>query len=242
MPQSSPPTNVAAQPQLPQQQDQNLLTTPDHRNALTPIPGAVNPLYNVSNEFMRVAGYSQQFKRLLSKRDSTAKKGSMDLPGVTFAMDVKDKDVEKGGLVLPVPSLPGHELKNEQAALAAAGIALGGVVVSPHGGIGGGVDGIKDLAIDPKGLDPKRATRKSAYGRLWKEQPNMKHRLKKRKQLYSQRTKVSDFALLFAVSGIVLTILEAELTASTIVAKVRSICVLFYTLEKSFHPLGSVPN
>lgn len=206
----------------PSQPDPNSLAVVDHRNAFTPIPGAVagggglqNPLYNVSNEFMRVAGYSQQFKSLLSKRDGSMKKPSQDLPGVTFAENGKDKDLEKGSLALPLGSSVDS---SSDAALAAAGVTLSGVAASPATAS----DATKDSGNgpDPRMLDPKRPTRKSAYGRLWKEQPNLKHRLKKRKTLFSHRTKVSDFALLFAVVGILLTILEAELTASAVVAKV----------------------
>lgn len=211
------PSPTAMIPQASSQQLEPPNVASDHRNPLAPSPNPTNvinnPLYNVSNEFMRVAGYSQQFKSLLSKRgDPSLRKPGHDV--VAFTIDNRDKDLEKG---LIQTGLLQSEL-NEQTFLAADTVALSS---SPSaGGVG---DDEKDQGLDKRIFDSSRPSRKSAYGRLWKEQPNLKHRLKKRKTLFTRRTKVSDFALLFAIAGILLTILEAELTASGAVAKVLNV-------------------
>ncbi|KRX95172.1 Small conductance calcium-activated potassium channel protein, partial [Trichinella pseudospiralis] len=79
-------------------------------------------------------------------------------------------------------------------------------------------------------LLPKR---KSAYGVLWKDKQNWRQKLRTRKRLFYQRNKVCDLCLLFALAGILITVLEAELTShqfflkTAIVSQVlRSIIVL----------------
>ncbi|KRZ69166.1 Translation initiation factor IF-2, mitochondrial, partial [Trichinella papuae] len=59
-------------------------------------------------------------------------------------------------------------------------------------------------------LLPKR---KSAYGVLWKDKQNWRQKLRTRKRLFYQRNKVCDLCLLFALAGILITVLEAELTS-----------------------------
>lgn len=191
--------------------------------------GAHNPLYDVSNEFMRVTGYTQQFKRLLSKRKPQPKRqssapsstvpGGGAVHGVTFDHTAKlgDKDGRKiAGLG------SSHEL-HESATLTAAAVALGGRrPPSPVAGVDG--NGTVVGAADARGTTIKLGKQRSAYGRLWKEHPNFKHRLRKRKHLFVQRIKVSDFSLLFALAGIFLTVMEAELSSAGVIKKVCVSC------------------
>ncbi|OUC42996.1 hypothetical protein D917_10114 [Trichinella nativa] len=66
-------------------------------------------------------------------------------------------------------------------------------------------------------LLPKR---KSAYGVLWKDKQNWRQKLRTRKRLFYQRNKVCDLCLLFALAGILITVLEAELTSHQFLLKV----------------------
>ncbi|KRZ95473.1 Small conductance calcium-activated potassium channel protein [Trichinella sp. T8] len=65
-------------------------------------------------------------------------------------------------------------------------------------------------------LLPKR---KSAYGVLWKDKQNWRQKLRTRKRLFYQRNKVCDLCLLFALAGILITVLEAELTSHQFLLK-----------------------
>lgn len=198
-----------------------------------------NPLYDVSNEFMRVTGYTQQFKRLLSKRKPQPKRQSSApsataaaIHGVSFDNGAKlEKDGRNvGGLG------SNHEL-HERTTFTAAAVALGGRrPPSPLQGVdGNGTVGGEEL--DPRRPSKHLGKQRSAYGRLWKEHPNFKHRLRKRKHLFFQRIKVSDFSLLFALAGIILTVLEAELSSAGAIKKVSLIDFLFDFLfgENSSH-------
>lgn len=59
-----------------------------------------------------------------------------------------------------------------------------------------------------------------------KQKPNVGYRLGKRKTLYEKRRKISDYCLVFGISGIVLMIVETELTMAKVYTKVR-FCHLF---------------
>ncbi|KRY38565.1 Small conductance calcium-activated potassium channel protein [Trichinella spiralis] len=69
-------------------------------------------------------------------------------------------------------------------------------------------------------LLPKR---KSAYGVLWKDKQNWRQKLRTRKRLFYQRNKVCDLCLLFALAGILITVLEAELTSHQFLLKASGI-------------------
>lgn len=196
--------------------------------------GSHNALYDVSNEFMRVTGYSQQFKRLLSKRANSRPRRQSSVPAsyqtVSFDQGGEKLDKDKRSIAGLGSS---HEL-HEHTTFAAAAVALGGRrPPSPPNGIGT----INSVII--KRPSSKLTKQRSAYGRLWKEQPNMKHRLRKRKHLFLQRIKVSDFSLLFALAGILLTILEAELASTGTINKVG---MLFWSFGAFFKRLIRTHN
>lgn len=139
--------------------------SPSHHRipgAASPVPDQRNPLYEVSNEYMRVAGYVQQFNRLFSIK--APKQG--------------ESQSETG---------KGDESKTD-------------------------AEGNKEKMANGERPDISKP-RGTVYGRLWKDQPNMK-RFKYRKRLLEQRTKACNFTLFFALAGIGLTILEAELIAN----------------------------
>ncbi|KRZ54165.1 Small conductance calcium-activated potassium channel protein, partial [Trichinella nativa] len=76
-------------------------------------------------------------------------------------------------------------------------------------------------------LLPKR---KSAYGVLWKDKQNWRQKLRTRKRLFYQRNKVCDLCLLFALAGILITVLEAELTSHQFLLKrcINKVTFAFY--------------
>uniref|UniRef100_A0A5S6QY28 CaMBD domain-containing protein n=1 Tax=Trichuris muris TaxID=70415 RepID=A0A5S6QY28_TRIMR len=76
-------------------------------------------------------------------------------------------------------------------------------------------------------LLPKR---KSAYGVLWKDKPNWRQKLRTRKRLFHRRNKICDLSLLFAMIGISLTVLEAELTSSQILSKTSAASFVLRTI------------
>ncbi|XP_003381359.1 conserved hypothetical protein [Trichinella spiralis] len=73
-------------------------------------------------------------------------------------------------------------------------------------------------------LLPKR---KSAYGVLWKDKQNWRQKLRTRKRLFYQRNKVCDLCLLFALAGILITVLEAELTSHQFLLKCSIVFIYF---------------
>lgn len=63
------------------------------------------------------------------------------------------------------------------------------------------------------------------------QKPNVGYRLGKRKTLYEKRRKISDYCLVFGISGIVLMIVETELTMAKVYTKVRfcHLLLIMYT-------------
>lgn len=57
------------------------------------------------------------------------------------------------------------------------------------------------------------------------EKPNAGYRLGKRKALYERRRKLSDYSLVFGMFGIILMIVETELTMAQVYSKVIYVCM-----------------
>ena len=72
-----------------------------------------------------------------------------------------------------------------------------------------------------------------------KQKPNVGYRLGKRKTLYEKRRKISDYCLAFGISGIVLMIVETELTMAEVYDKVRLTVIWFLSIHctKIMHTL-----
>lgn len=132
-----------------------------------------NPLWNVSNEYMKVSGYTSPFNKLLSIK---RKKGDVT---------VQQLDLEKAN----------EDSKND-----------------PNGTSVQGVDANKAGA---------KAQPRSVYGRLYQAPMNQKQLFKKRKDLFGKRIFICNLLLFFAAVGIILAIVEAELSASDVIKKVR---------------------
>lgn len=138
-----------------------------------------NPLWNVSNEYMKVSGYASPFNKLLSIK---RKKG---------AVSEQQADLEKGV-----------------------------------------VENNKNDANDPSKTGPEANNveikqPKSVYGRLYTMPVNQKQLFKKRKDLFGKRLFVCNLTLMFAVVGIILAIVDSELSASGIIIKVRRYLLYF---------------
>lgn len=90
---------------------------------------------------------------------------------------------------------------------------------------GGGKDGYgakKDPAMvlrDNGGHNPGSGTQSTV--------PNFSVRHSKRNLLFAQRKQLSDYALVFGMSGIVLMVIETELTLADVYDKVRSVLIPF---------------
>ncbi|XP_052768591.1 small conductance calcium-activated potassium channel protein-like isoform X2 [Mya arenaria] len=63
-----------------------------------------------------------------------------------------------------------------------------------------------------------------------RQKPNVGYRLGRRKQLYEKRKKVSDYCLVFGMFGIILMVLETELTMADIYTKKSPYSLLIKTL------------
>jgi hypothetical protein len=62
------------------------------------------------------------------------------------------------------------------------------------------------------------------------QKPNVGYRLGKRKQLYEKRRKISDYCLVFGISGIVLMVVETELTMASVYGKVGDLFIICFQL------------
>lgn len=76
----------------------------------------------------------------------------------------------------------------------------------------------------------------SPYGLLWKVPPNFK-RIKRRKQLFELKIRACYLSLIFALSGIMGSILEAELCSNNYTTKVRLWIISWIIICHFCHPL-----
>ncbi len=133
-----------------------------------------NPLFQVSSDMLRITGYTNQFRTLLSKRDEVD--GSKSL-AVSTSPPIKD-------------GAPGTKQN-------------GGVQFS-------------EVAPAEKDRADKVKRQDTRYGISISSDSAVKQKMKLRKQFYAQRSKLCDLSLIFALIGVALTVIEAELTASAV--------------------------
>lgn len=57
-----------------------------------------------------------------------------------------------------------------------------------------------------------------------KHKPNVGYRLGRRKALFEKRKRISDYALVMGMFGIIVMVIENELSSAGVYTKVRSLC------------------
>lgn len=167
----------------------------DHVNNRSPVINTLslntrdapeNPLYRVSNDFMRMAGYSSQFKTLLQSKKPARQDSQHSGHGALRQNgDIQEKaenessiDLEKGKL-----------------------IGSGEIQSVPRRPV---------LRLPAKHKEVRRRNLAATA----------RYRLGLRKKLFYKRTKFADIAVIFAAVGILLMILDNELTGARVVSKV----------------------
>ena len=63
-------------------------------------------------------------------------------------------------------------------------------------------------------------TEEKASNKQLKHKPNVGYRLGKRKQLFEKRKRISDYALVFGMFGIIVMVVETELSMANVYDKV----------------------
>ena len=61
-----------------------------------------------------------------------------------------------------------------------------------------------------------------------KTKPNVGYRLGRRKALFEKRKRISDYALVMGMFGIIVMVIENELSSAGVYTKVSSIITIFY--------------
>ena len=105
-----------------------------------------------------------------------------------------------------------------------AAIALVGVHSEyPHvddgrggGAVGGMVGGVGTGSVGGIGL-----AKSGSIGAASKHKPNVGYRLGKRKALFEKRKRISDYALVMGLFGIIIMVIESELSCAGVYTKVR---------------------
>ncbi|CAD54123.1 Calmodulin-binding domain-containing protein [Caenorhabditis elegans] len=167
-----------------------------------------NPIAQVSSDILRVSGYTQQFRSLLTARFSPRRESTPDVTVEAPEDENKNDDRYVNG---------GVRFDND---VIEEGTASG----AASGGVG-----------TPKKIAGFRR-RQSGYGIAISSDSTAKMRCRLRKQLFIRRNKVCDISLFLAVLGLLLVIIDSELTAlssSTGITKdspisiiLRSACVV----------------
>lgn len=64
-----------------------------------------------------------------------------------------------------------------------------------------------------------------------KHKPNVGYRLGRRKALFEKRKRISDYALVMGMFGIIVMVIENELSSAHVYTKVSKLLFLFITLQ-----------
>jgi hypothetical protein len=99
-------------------------------------------------------------------------------------------------------------------------------------------DGVHGSQLSFPGTDSTSATHvaKSTAPTPFAMRPNFSVRMTRRNALFAERKRLSDYALVFSVFGIVLMIIETELTMAHVYEKVNILLLLLRLLRHFFHP------
>ncbi|EGT49223.1 hypothetical protein CAEBREN_12626 [Caenorhabditis brenneri] len=166
-----------------------------------------NPIAQVSSDILRVSGYTQQFRSLLTARFSPRRESTPNVNIEGQEDEAKNDDRYVNG---------GVRFDNDAIEE--------GAVAGSNGGL-----------QTPRKIAGFRR-RQSGYGIAISSDSTAKMRCRLRKQLFIRRNKVCDISLFLAVLGLILVIIDSELTAlsgSTGITKdspisivLRSACVI----------------
>lgn len=119
----------------------------------------------------------------------------------------------------------------------AGGCGSGGGNVGGNGGAGGNVDdaGIALVGVhteyprfmDERGLGggPMKSAPSGSIGPGSKHKPNVGYRLGRRKALFEKRKRISDYALVMGMFGIIIMVIENELSSAGVYTKVINIYI-----------------
>jgi Calcium-activated SK potassium channel len=99
-------------------------------------------------------------------------------------------------------------------------------------------DGVHGSQLSFPGTDSTSATHvaKSTAPTPFAMRPNFSVRMTRRNALFAERKRLSDYALVFSVFGIVLMIIETELTMAHVYEKVNILLLLLRLLRHFFTP------
>lgn len=117
------------------------------------------------------------------------------------------------------------------------------------GGGGGGVVGVGGGKMEEPGVAlvdyPRFAEERTLGGGVYKgpssgslrHKPNVGYRLGRRKALFEKRKRISDYALVMGMFGIVVMVMENELSSAGVYRKVRvlRVCIYFISLIVSVY-------
>lgn len=93
----------------------------------------------------------------------------------------------------------------------------------PGGREGGGAGGGEEAAIALVGVHaeyPRNADERAKPTPLARHKPNIGYRLGRRKALFEKRKRISDYALVMGMFGIVVMVIENELSSAGVYTKV----------------------
>lgn len=62
-----------------------------------------------------------------------------------------------------------------------------------------------------------------------KHKPNVGYRLGRRKALFEKRKRISDYALVMGMFGIIIMVIENELASAGVYSKVSTECIRFFS-------------
>ncbi|ULT92842.1 hypothetical protein L5515_009939 [Caenorhabditis briggsae] len=167
-----------------------------------------NPIAQVSSDILRVSGYTQQFRSLLTARFSPRREST---PNVNVEMATDDETKADDRYVNGGVRFDNDAIEEGSASGATTGLQT------------------------PRKIAGFRR-RQSGYGIAISSDSTAKMRCRLRKQLFIRRNKVCDISLFLAVLGLILVIIDSELTAlsdstgvtkaSPISVTLRSACVV----------------
>lgn len=110
-----------------------------------------------------------------------------------------------------------------------AGIALVGIKASSEGGTGPGGGGGGGTRFSTSGPDDRLICKGNSFGSTGnvgsggppgKHKPNVGYRLGRRKALFEKRKRISDYALVMGMFGIIVMVIENELSSAGVYTKV----------------------
>ena len=90
-------------------------------------------------------------------------------------------------------------------------------------------------------MDRQRSWEEKKNGHLGKHRPNVGYRLGRRKALFEKRKRISDYALVLGMFGIIVMCLENELASANVYNKVNNMFFVFNRVTTIVFKLFSVP-